>query len=105
MAFIAAWGHAGERQPYGTAVPGRYTHDVAGHHVRPTCQAAYDTAHELSAGEVPERRLTMLAFAVKVDEDGAAVRRTFVDYTINGEDRTLRLDWVMAGRPPRTANE
>lgn len=100
--FISAWGHAGQRQRYGTYVPGRYTTDIAGYEVSDTCAQANRTATLLSRGKVPDKALTTLVFAVKADRDGARIHHYFVDYTINGEPRTLRIDWTMGARAPRT---
>jgi hypothetical protein len=56
----------------------------------------------LSEGKVPDHPLTTLVFAVKVDDDGARLDHWFVDYTVNGEARTLRVNWTMGGRRPST---
>lgn len=100
--FISAWGHAGQRQRYGTHVPGRYTTDVAGYEVSDTCAQADRNATLLSKGKVPDQALTTLVFAIKSDDDGARIHHYFLDYTLNGEPRTLRVNWTMVARAPRT---
>ena len=101
--FISAWGHAGQRQRYGTYVPGRYTTDIAGHEVSDTCAQADRNATLLSKGKVPDKALTTLVFAVKADRDGARIGPYFIDYTINGEPRTLQVNWTMGARAPGTS--
>lgn len=100
--FYSAWGHAGRHQRYGTYVPGRYSTDIAGYEVSDTCREMTRNAARLSMGSVPDEPLTTLVFAVKTDNDGARLHHWFVDYTVNGEERTLRVNWTMGARPPQT---
>ena len=100
--FGSARGHAGWHQRYGTYVPGHYTRQIGGHAVDRTCAQVNHTALLLSRGKVPDHSLTTLVLAVKTDDDGARVRPWYLDYTINGEPRTLRIRWTVGARAPRT---
>lgn len=103
--FYSALGHAGQHQRYGTYVPGRYSTDIAGYEVSDTCREMTRNAARLSMGRVPDEPLTTLVFAVKADKDGARLHHWFVDYTVNGEERTLRVNWTMGAQRPRTLGQ
>lgn len=74
------WSEPYSDKPVGTA--GEYTSEIAGAKVDRACAQPRD----------PAAGYTDLVLVVEAGREGAHLDRYFVDYTVDGDDRTLRVD-------------
>lgn len=78
---------------------GDYTRDIAGAKVLQTCAESSAAQGALATGSVPQAPFVELVFVVETDSDGAILNKAWLDYTADGEPRTLLIKrkMVMCG--------
>jgi hypothetical protein len=99
--YIAALGrppHFAQSYAAGDGPRGHFRRGVAGTVVDLGCDETSSAASASGRGRAPAHRWLTLVLAIKVGPEGARVRRTLVDYEIDGEPHTLRIDWTVGGQ-------
>lgn len=74
---------------------GDYTPVIDGTEISQTCAETGAAQGALDAHRVPATPFTELVFVMRVDRDGGTVRRAWLDYTADGQPRSLLINRQM----------